>query len=106
MPLFYDEINLGQLLISHQELNDKFNKFFSSTFRLRTINSQNQEPFNLNEVFIFNLDDEIILREVFKKNAKNIDRTKKISAIYTNNTVKTWQKVQCWNNLVSLSSTK
>ena len=49
-----------------------------------------------------NLNTEIVLCEVFKKNVKFMD--KKISLIQTNTVIKTWQRVQCQNNLVRLSN--
>lgn len=44
MPEFYDNIQLDQLLLRPEDLNDRFTKFFSSSFRLRTF--QPSKPIN------------------------------------------------------------
>lgn len=59
MPILYTDIDLSQIIIPHHELNDKFNKFFTSSFKLKTIGWVNEDVHNLNEVMIVTLDTEV-----------------------------------------------
>lgn len=56
IPIFFKDIDLSQILVSHHDLNDKFNRFFTSTFRIKSVSWLSQDAYNLNEVFVVTLD--------------------------------------------------
>ena len=52
-PHFLNELEIEQLLATPQELNEKFNKFFASAFKLQILDSEEEEAYNLTEFFLF-----------------------------------------------------